>query len=112
TTSPTGRSQMKIIPEGQMDRMGEQSFTQIKKQTKIDSNKSHQAFVRCVSNALLPSLPSSYAKEKWEVVVFVDKSPNAFALPGGKIGVNTGMISLVSGQDELAVVLGHELAHV
>lgn len=112
TTSPTGRKQMKIIPEAQMDKMGEQSFAQLKKESKVDKNKSNQAFVQCVTNALIPSLPANYANEKWEVVVFVDKSPNAFALPGGKIGVNTGMITLVSGQDELAVVLGHELAHV
>ncbi|MFI4956587.1 MAG: M48 family metallopeptidase [Gammaproteobacteria bacterium] len=100
------------MPESQMDKMGEQSFAALKKESKIDTNKSHQAFVQCVTNALLPSLPAHFADEKWEVVVFVDKSPNAFALPGGKIGVNTGMITLVSGQDELAVVLGHELAHV
>jgi predicted Zn-dependent protease len=112
TTSPTGRKQMKIIPEAQMDKMGEQSFAELKKESKIDKNKSNQAFVQCVTDALIPALPSNFADEHWEVVVFVDKSPNAFALPGGKIGVNTGMITLVTGQDELAVVLGHELAHV
>lgn len=103
---------MKLIPQGQMNKMGEESFTAIKKESKLDNNKRNQAFVQCITDALLPSLPSQYASESWEVVVFVDKSPNAFALPGGKIGVNTGMITLVNGQDELAVVLGHELAHV
>lgn len=112
TTSPTGRSQMKIIPESQMDKMGEASFKTLKKESKLDTNKANAQFVQCVTDALLPVLPEKYAGKTWEVIVFVDKSPNAFALPGGKIGVNTGMIQLVSSQDELAVVLGHELAHV
>ncbi len=111
-TSPTGRHQMKIIPEKQMDNMGAESFKALKKESKIDTNPKNQAFVQCVTDALLPELPPAYQTKKWEVAVFVDKSPNAFALPGGKIGVNTGMIALVSSQDELAVVLAHELAHV
>ena len=69
---------MKIIPEAQMDKMGEQSFAELKKESKIDKNKANQAFVQCVTDALIPSLPSNFANEQWEVVVFVDKSPNAF----------------------------------
>jgi Peptidase family M48. len=45
-------------------------------------------------------------------VVFEDASPNAFALPGNKIGVHTGMITLVDNQDQLAAVIGHEIGHV
>jgi predicted Zn-dependent protease len=48
----------------------------------------------------------------WEIVVFRDDTPNAFALPGGKIGVNTGLFSVARNQDQLATVLGHEVAHV
>jgi predicted Zn-dependent protease len=48
----------------------------------------------------------------WEVVVFKDRSANAFALPGGKIGVNTGLLEVAENQDQLAAVLGHEVAHV
>ena len=52
---------------------------------------------------------------EWEFVVFEDHSPNAFALPGGKVGVNTGIFRIV-GEDEnsdaiLAAVLGHEISH-
>jgi len=49
---------------------------------------------------------------EWEVVVFEDESLNAFALPGGKIGVHTGLLNLVDNQDQLAVVIGHEVGHV
>jgi predicted Zn-dependent protease len=48
----------------------------------------------------------------WEVVVFEDKAANAFALPGGKIGVYTGLLQVAKTQDQLAAVIGHEVAHV
>ncbi|MDZ4154345.1 M48 family metallopeptidase, partial [Methylicorpusculum sp.] len=44
--------------------------------------------------------------------VFEDNSQNAFALPGNKIGVHTGLIDLVDNQDQLATVIGHEIGHV
>jgi len=50
--------------------------------------------------------------QQWEVVVFEEEEPNAFALPGGKIGVNTGIVKVAKSQDQLATVLGHEVAHV
>jgi len=46
------------------------------------------------------------------VVVFKDDAANAFALPGGKIGVYTGMLKVAENQDQLATVIGHEVAHV
>jgi predicted Zn-dependent protease len=46
------------------------------------------------------------------VVVFNDKAANAFALPGGKIGVYTGLLQVAQTQDQLAAVIGHEVAHV
>jgi predicted Zn-dependent protease len=48
----------------------------------------------------------------WEVALIRDRSINAFALPGGYLGVHLGLISAVSSADELASVLAHELSHV
>jgi predicted Zn-dependent protease len=48
----------------------------------------------------------------WEVALIRDRSINAFALPGGYLGVHLGLISAVSSGDELASVLAHELSHV
>lgn len=58
---------------------------------------------------LPPQLESSFA---WEVALGRDRSVNAFALPGGYLGVHLGLIAVVSSEDELASVLAHELSHV
>ncbi len=48
----------------------------------------------------------------WEVLQVRDRSVNAFALPGGYLGVHTGLVGVVANADELAAVLAHELSHV
>ncbi len=58
---------------------------------------------------LLPQLESAFA---WEVALGRDRTVNAFALPGGYLGVHLGLIAAVSSEDELASVLAHELSHV
>ena len=58
---------------------------------------------------LTPELEQQFA---WEVSLIRDRSINAFALPGGYLGVHLGLISTVSSADELASVLAHELSHV
>ncbi|MGE5501383.1 MAG: M48 family metallopeptidase, partial [Ignavibacteriales bacterium] len=49
---------------------------------------------------------------QWQYAVFDDPDANAFALPGGEIGVNTGLLKLATTDDELAAVIGHEVGHV
>jgi predicted Zn-dependent protease len=58
---------------------------------------------------LTPELEQQFA---WEVALIRDRSINAFALPGGYLGVHLGLISAVTSADELASVLAHELSHV
>ena len=48
----------------------------------------------------------------WESAVFVDDAANAFALPGGKVGVYTGIFDVARNQDQLAGVIAHEIGHV
>jgi len=50
--------------------------------------------------------------QHWEFNLINDDTPNAFALPGGYVGVNTGLFQVVRTEDQLAAVMGHEIAHV
>jgi predicted Zn-dependent protease len=108
-TSPKGRRQLLIVPDSQMTTMGIQAFNEIKSREKIDRSPSRNSYVKCITTALTSSLSD---RQTWEVVVFEDSTPNAFALPGGKIGVHTGMMNIARTQGQLAAVIAHEVGHV
>lgn len=112
TTSPTGRTQYLAYSDSQLDQMGAQAFTEMKTKQKTVSGGQQNAYVQCVVDALIRQLPPEWRDRRWETAVFVDESPNAFALPGGKVGVNTGMFKVAKNQDQLAAVIGHEIGHV
>ncbi len=111
-TSPEGRSQLKLLPEDQIDSMGVQSFEQIKKDTPESSNPNLRNYVQCIADAIIPQLEKENNPASWEVRVFADDQANAFALPGNKIGVYEGLMKYAVNQHQVAAVMGHELAHV
>lgn len=111
-TSPTGRSQLMMVSDGEMSKMGLATFDNMRKQGKFVEAPKERAYATCVSSALVAVLPPPWNTQQWEVQIIDDDTPNAFALPGGRIGVNRGMFKLATDQDLLAVVLGHELSHV
>lgn len=106
-TSPTGRSQFIFMPDTQINQMGLQAFDTLKRDKKLSYSSQYNQATTCIANAITQVVGGS-----WEVVVFEDNSPNAFALPGNKIGVHTGMLQLVDNQEQLAAVIGHEIGHV
>jgi predicted Zn-dependent protease len=65
--------------------------------------------VRTVGDRLAAA--AGLSGQAWDYRVFVNDSPNAFVLPGGRVGVNTGLFKVVQNDDQLAAVLGHEIAH-
>jgi predicted Zn-dependent protease len=56
--------------------------------------------------------PETAQQLAWEVFLVRDRSVNAFALPGGYVGVHLGLIAITASGDELAAVLAHEMSHV
>lgn len=108
-TSPLGRTQIKLVSDAEMNAMGVASFTQMKGQVPETKDAKMNAYVGCVARNVTAVMPGGTA---WEVRVFEDKNINAFALPGGKIGVFTGLMKAAQTQDQLAAVIGHEVAHV
>ena len=110
-TSPLGRSQLILFPESQMEQMGVAAYADIKSNETATSNGTTNRYVQCVSDHILRVLPDDDPTQ-WEITVFESEQANAFALPGRKIGVYTGLLNVADDQDQLATVIGHEIAHV
>lgn len=115
-TSPLGRRQLKLVSDSEISQMGVSSFTELKQKTPATKDTKEAAYVQCVSNAITRVIPQMkwnvVVPTSWEVVTFDSKDVNAFALPGGKIGVYTGLLKVATTQDQLAAVIGHEVSHV
>jgi len=112
TKSSTGRNQITLFSNSELNKMGITSFEELKQKEKISQDKKTNQYVQCIANAITKHVPKSAHKGDWEVVVFDSEQVNAFALPGGKIGVYTGILKVAQGQDQLAAIIGHEVAHV
>lgn len=107
-TSPLGRTQLLMQDEASLASSAVASYQQMKKEVPISKNKALTAYVKCV----VTPLTQEVVGDNWEVTLFESDEVNAFALPGGKIGVYTGILKVANNQDRLAAVIGHEIAHV
>lgn len=112
--SPTGEKTLLLNSSVQMNAMGSQSFEQMKEKTPVEDDARTNRYVQCVADAIVMQVPREYGytPSDWELVVFKDEAVNAFALPGGKMGVYNGMLKVADNQDQLASVIGHEVSHV
>lgn len=116
TVPGTGRSQLNLVNEAQLDASASGEFEQMKKTQKVSKDAAMNACLKRVGARIVTearkvdgSLPPF---EKWEFVVFEDAAVNAFAMPGGKVAFYTGIFPLMTCDDEVAVVMGHEVSHV
>ena len=112
TTSPTGRTQyVGAVSQEQLNQLGAQAFAEVKSQKRQSTDGGQVRYVQCVVSTITRQLPANW-QGGWESAVFVDPEPNAFALPGGKVGVYSGIFSVARNQDQLAGVIAHEIGHV
>src|SRR5580765_1936189 len=109
TNPETGRRQLMLVSESEMTQLGLSSFTQMKKEVPISKDPNANEQIQRVGRriASVVNLPGA----QWEFVVFESKEANAFCLPGGKIGVYTGILPITKTDAGLATVLGHEIGH-
>lgn len=105
----TGRKQLLLVSTAQEAQLGLQAFNEIKREQPIVGSGSDADLVREVGRRIARVAPLPNAD--WEFVLFQDASPNAFALPGGKVGINTGMLTITRNEAGMATVMGHEVAH-
>jgi predicted Zn-dependent protease len=119
-TNPyTGRSQLLMISVAQEMDLGAQAYSQVKNDPKVKLSQDPREIepVKRVANRIIEAAKrSKYAvmarQFQWEVVVIKDdKTMNAFALPGGKIAVYTGIFPVAKTEAGLAAVMGHEVVH-
>ncbi|MGQ4879182.1 M48 family metallopeptidase [Billgrantia sp. LNSP4103-1] len=111
TTSPTGRQQLTLMSDDQLNQMGQQAFEQYQ-QDLPPAGQAQQRYAECVASAIVEVLPEQERDKNWQIRVFESEQANAFALPGGYMGVNTGLLDIATNQDQLASVIGHEIGHV
>ncbi len=115
TAPVTGRQQLILIPTNQEIALGLKSYREILSQSKLSQDQEILAVVNRVgwNIARVTSREYPIAKDyEWEFsVIEDDKTPNAFALPGGKIAVYTGILKYTRDEAGLATVVGHEVGH-
>jgi predicted Zn-dependent protease len=105
----TGRNQLILLPESQDAQMGLQAYQQIKQEEKIARDPALNRRVQTVGRRI--AAVSGHPEWDWQFTLFDNPEPNAFALPGGKVGVYTGLFKVAQNDAQLAAVLGHEVAH-
>jgi len=120
TVPITGRSQLNLIPGSSMLSMSLQQYDSFLKEHKPSTNKEQTDMVKRVGARIQNSVEryftangmgSRLADYKWEFNLVEDKQVNAWCMPGGKVVVYTGILSVAQGETGLAVVMGHEISH-
>ncbi len=111
TVPYTGRSQLQLLSEPEEMRMGLQAYREILRKSRISRDPVANEMVTRVGTRIAAATGrTDYA---WEFKVIDDnRQVNAFALPGGKVAVYTGLLPVARDDAGLAAVLGHEIAHV
>jgi predicted Zn-dependent protease len=111
TVPVTGRKQLNLMSSSQEMQLGVTSFEQLKKTTPINHDPAVNALVQKVGKRIAAVATPDMPNAQWEFVVFESKEANAFCLPGGKVGVYTGILPITKDESGLATVLGHEVSH-
>jgi len=109
TVPETGRSQLNLVSANEEVKLGVTEFQRAKQKTPISRDVKANEMLQRVGKriASVASLPNA----QWEFVVFESPEANAWCLPGGKVGVYTGILPITKDEAGLATVIGHEVAH-
>lgn len=110
-TAPyTGRSQLLLISEGEEISLGVTSYNEVLKKEKVSKDPQVNAMVKRVGTRI--AAVANKPEYSWEFTVIDNpKTANAFALPGGKVAVYTGILPYTKNEAGLAFVMAHEVAH-
>ena len=101
-----------MVSEEGLEADAEKAFRQKKQQIPLVQDPEVIDYVTCVTVAVVDALEGRPAEYEWELVIFDAPEVNAFAMAGGKIAVYSGLLTVAENDDQLATVIGHEIAHV
>ena len=117
----TGRSQLNIVPDSMMNSMGSQSYNDFISKAKLSTNTEQNQMVNRVGNNIASAV-EKYCRENnlcdrvkgysWKFNLIDDPAENAWAMPGGKIVVYSGLLNVTQTDAGLAVIVAHEIGHV
>lgn len=118
----TGREQLKLVPESELQSMAVQQYQQFLSSNKVVSASADRdaELVRRVGGRIAGAVQQYFQQKgigdqlqgyKWEYNLVDSKEANAWCMPGGKIVVYTGLLPITQNEAALAVVLGHEVTH-
>jgi metalloendopeptidase OMA1, mitochondrial len=112
TTVPeTGRKQVMLVSSSQETQLGLTSFEETKKETPVSKDPQMNDMLQRVGKRIAAVTSKDMPNAQWEFVVFQSDEANAFCLPGGKVGVYSGIFKIAKDEAGLATVVGHEVAH-
>jgi predicted Zn-dependent protease len=120
TVPLTGRQQLDLVPSDQIMAMSAQQYDQVLDEHTVIRGTDDARMVDRVGNRIRSAVERYLASQNqsrllqgynWEFNLIEDKSANAWAMPGGKVAVYTGILPITQDENGLATVLGHEVAH-
>jgi predicted Zn-dependent protease len=100
---------LQLVPQEQVRAMGLETWERIREEEAASGNQQYQRTANQITRRILSAAGEN--PDEWEMVVFAGEEANAFALPGGKMGIYEGMFEIAENDDQLAAVIGHEIGH-
>jgi len=120
TVPLTGRKGLKLLPSSEVNALSFQEYSQLKQTSKMSTNTAQVNAVKSVGERI-KNATTKYLQEnglgdlvkdyQWEFILIESNEVNAFCMPGGKVAFYTGILPYCQGDDGIAVVMGHEIAH-
>ncbi len=115
----TGRRQLNLVPRGTIQQMSYQQYSEFLSQARVVTGTERSQMVKRVGRNIQQAVTMFCADDEdcnlegyeWEFNLIDDEVVNAWALPGGKVVIYTGMFKIIQDETDLAVVMGHEIAH-
>lgn len=108
-TPVTNRSQFILLSSQEEMSMGATEAKKVVETSKVSTDKVLQARIKRIGERI--AAVSGHSEYSWEFTVIEDDTLNAFCLPGGKVFFYTGILKVTENDDQIATVMGHEIAH-